>query len=275
MNRTRRTGCKTVGVGEYNRRFIVQFGEPRSHDADYAFVPIFVVNHNRLFASHNFATVFKNLACFLGDLLVEFFSVFVVLVDVFAFFNCVSHILGDKQVNSFATALHATRGIDARTDFENHIANGDFFVRKPADANDAAQTNVWVRIDSLKTKICHHTVFAHNWHYVGSNAHCHQVEKAFEVVKVCDSVADGEGMHKFVANATARKILERIGIAFELRVENGNSVGQHIVGHMVVADDEVDAFFLGILNLFDCLDSAIEHNNQLHSDFGSVVDTFH
>ena len=43
----------------------------------------------------------------------------------------------------------------------------------------------------------------------------------------------------------------------------------------MVADDEVDAFFLGILNLFDCLDSAIEHNNQLHADFGSVVDTFH
>ena len=44
---------------------------------------------------------------------------------------------------------------------------------------------------------------------------------------------------------------------------------------MVVANDEIDAFLLGILDFVDCLDTTIEHNYQLHAYFFGVIDTLY
>ena len=68
-------------------------------------------------------------------------------------------------------------------------------------------------------------------------------------------------------------MLERIAIVCALRVEDGNSRRHHIVGHMMVADDEVDTLFFGIRNLVDSFDAAVEDYNKLYTLLFGIVDT--
>lgn len=49
----------------------------------------------------------------------------------------------------------------------------------------------------------------------------------------------------------------RIGVVEPLGIENGYGGWQYGVGHMVVADDKVDAFLLGIRYFFYRLDAAV------------------
>ena len=68
-------------------------------------------------------------------------------------------------------------------------------------------------------------------------------------------------------------MFERIAIVCALRVEDGNSRRHHIVGHMMVADDEVDTLFLGISYFVDSFDAAVEDYNKLHTLLFGIVDT--
>ena len=43
---------------------------------------------------------------------------------------------------------------------------------------------------------------------------------------------------------------------------------------MMVADNKVNAYAFGVSNLVDCLDTAIENDNQFHTCFQSVVYSF-
>ena len=56
-------------------------------------------------------------------------------------------------------------------------------------------------------------------------------------------------------------MLEGITVVLTFRIENSYSVGHHLIGHMMVADDEVDTQTLCIGNLLDRLNTAIENNN--------------
>ena len=57
-------------------------------------------------------------------------------------------------------------------------------------------------------------------------------------------------------------MLKRIGGVFTLRIQDGHGRRQYLVGHMMIADDEVYAEFLGICYLFYGLDATVEHYNQ-------------
>ena len=59
-----------------------------------------------------------------------------------------------------------------------------------------------------------------------------------------------------------------------LGIEHSNRIGQHIIRHVMVADDEVYPFLLGILNLLDGLDAAIQRDNQCHTMGSRIVDAF-
>ena len=144
-------------------------------------MPIFVVDNNRFFARNYFVTLLKQCTGFFGNLFVEFLAVAIILVDVFAFFVGIVDILCHQKVYCLASALHTSRCIDAWTNLENHIADGDFLIREPANANYASQSYVRVAVKTLQSKICHHAIFAHNRHNIGGNAHSHEVEKALEI----------------------------------------------------------------------------------------------
>ena len=62
-----------------------------------------------------------------------------------------------------------------------------------------------------------------------------------------------------------------IVVVAPLRVENGHGGRQFFVRHVVVANDEIDAQFFGVGNLFNCLDAAVEHDDEAHATFGRKI----
>ncbi len=60
--------------------------------------------------------------------LVKFLAILIILVDVLSLLIGLGEVTRHKQFHGLATALHATRCIDARTNLEDYIADGDFTV---------------------------------------------------------------------------------------------------------------------------------------------------
>ena len=87
-----------------------------------------------------------------------------------------------------------------------------------------------------------YAVLSHNRYDVRSDADCYQVQQRNQMMKF-DAVADSECLHEFKTYSAARKMFVRIGVVFALGVQYSYGRGQHFIGYVVVADDEVDAFF--------------------------------
>ena len=66
-------------------------------------------------------------------------------------------------------------------------------------------------------------------------------------------------------------MLEGVSRVLTLRIQNGHSIGQFIVGHVMVTDDEINAQRLRIGDFIDCLNAAIQHNNEFDTLFGCIV----
>ena len=79
-------------------------------------------------------------------------------------------------------------------------------------------------------------------------------------------------MHQFIAHAATREVATRVGRTLQLRIQNSHCRRQGIVGHMVVADNEVDTAALGILYLVDGFDATVEDDYQLHPIVGGIID---
>lgn len=88
------------------------------------------------------------------------------------------------------------------------------------------------------------------------------------------AIAGSKGLHEFEAHATPRKVCVGIVVVGALGVEYGHRARQLGVGHMVVANDKVDAQALGISYLVNSLDATVEHHNQPHPRLGGKVDAF-
>ncbi len=81
-------------------------------------------------------------------------------------------------------------------------------------------------------------------------------------------------LHELEAHTAARQVVERIGAVFALGIEHSHGRGQLHVGEMVVADDGVDAQFLGVFDFLHGLDAAVERNQQGAAMFLGRVDAF-
>ena len=67
-------------------------------------------------------------------------------------------------------------------------------------------------------------------------------------------------------------MLKRVGVSLQFRIKNSYSFGKAIIGHMMVADNKVNSFTLGVINLFYSLDAAVEYNNEGNTETRSEVD---
>ena len=81
-------------------------------------------------------------------------------------------------------------------------------------------------------------------------------------------------MHELESYAASAQVLEGIGGVRSFGIQYGYGTRQHIVWHVVVADDEVYAQRLSIGNLVDSLDAAVEHDNQFHTFLCRIVESF-
>ena len=238
-HRTRRPCGHAFGTCQHHRRTIVLFGQARSHDADNALVPVLAVNHDAS-AFIKSGQILYAVNSLFGHLLVEVLSRLIVKVDASCLFECHRKILFHQQVHSFLTVLHTSRRIDARSDFKDDVVHRQFAVRKSAHFDDSLQSDTRIRVQAAQSVVSQDAVFAHNRHNVRSNAHGTEVEQRSQFVKL-NAIALRKSLHKLKSDATARKVGVRVMIVASFRVQNCHGAGQRFVGHMVVADDEVDA----------------------------------
>ena len=119
--------------------------------------------------------------------------------------------------------------------------------------------------------IGHDAVLVDHRHYVGGDADRHQIQQSLEL-RCRDPVADGEPLHELEAYAAARQVGTRIGGGFKLGVEDSHGIRQRIIGHVVVADDEVYAEAFGVGYLVDRLDAAVEDYDEFDAILRRDVD---
>ncbi len=169
LHRTARSGGQTVGMGEHYGRLVVELGETRCHDADDAFVPVFVVDDYRLFLRMAYVALFEYGVGFFGYLLVKLLAVLVVSVDLFGSCQGVGHVAAHEQVDGLFAALHTSRGVDARPDLEYYIADGNLLARESAGAYDGAQAHVGVGVEAFETIVGEYPVLTDHRHDVGGD----------------------------------------------------------------------------------------------------------
>ena len=237
-------------------------------------MPVLVVDDDRALAVDNSHIFLDKRVGFLGDLLVEFLAVAVVLVNVLSLFESLVKVAAYEQVHRLHAALHSAGGVDARTDLENHLADRDILVGELAEADDAPQPEIGIGVEAAQSVVCHNAVLPDDGDYVGGYRHCHQVQQRLKFVVVSQTVAQCKGLHEFEPYSAAAQIRARIGRAGHLRIQNRYSVRKCLVGNMMVAHDEVDTLLFSVVDFLYGLYAAVEHDNQFHIVLGRVVAAF-
>ena len=233
-------------------------------------MPLLVVDHNAatLFESLHGTDLFGGL---FGHFPIEIFAGFIVEIDVRRLFECRGVVGFDEELYGLFAVLHASGGVDAGADFENDVVHRQFPVGQTANFHDGLESDGGVGIESPQTVVGQDAVFAHDGHDVGGDGHDTKVEQLVETVEL-DAVVGGKGLHEFESHAATRQMRVGIVIVAALGVENGHGRRQHFVGHVVVADDEIDAALLGVGNFVDRFDAAVQDDDESHPGFGGIVD---
>ena len=115
-------------------------------------------------------------------------------------------------------------------------------------------------------------IFPHYGHDVGRNGHGTEIEQFVESVEL-NAIDRCKSLHKLESHTATREMRVGIAVVAAFGVENSHCRRQHFVGHVVVADDEINAEFFGISYFLIGLDAAVEHNDEAHSHFGRKLHT--
>ena len=55
-------------------------------------------------------------------------------------------------------------------------------------------------------------------------------------------------------------MLEGVGRVLTLWIEDSHSWRQYLIGHVMIADDEINVMLFGLSYFVDCLNAAVQHN---------------
>ena len=120
---------------------------------------------------------------FLNDLIglfrhlfINILSLLVILVDAVGFSQRLLKVTLHEQVYSFCAILHTSGGIDTRPNLETDIAHRNLTTCQTADLNNRLQTYRWTLVQLFQSMEGKDTVFSHDRHDIGSDAHRAQVE---------------------------------------------------------------------------------------------------
>ena len=114
--------------------------------------------------------------------------------------------------------------------------------------------------DAMKGK---YSVFADDGNQIGCNADRHKIEQRIELVGR-NAVVHCKSLHELEAYATTREMRTGLGGVGTLGIQYGYGTREFLIGHMMVADNEVDTQRLGIGNLLNGFYSAIENDDKLN-----------
>src|SRR3569833_94546 len=121
--------------------------------------------------------------------------------------------------------------------------------------------------------MCQYAVFTGYMHDITGDTDSHQVQVAFNFAEwyiIFLSI----GLYQFKADATAGKLLIWIFAMALFRVEDGNCSRQFVAGQVVVANNKIEAFGIGVSNFIDRLNTAIKCNDQREIIVRRIVNSF-
>ncbi len=205
LHRARRAGGHAVVEGQHHCGLVIEFCKARGHDAYDATMPVFVVDDDRFLVGAVLAAGLEYGVGLFGDTFVELLAVLIVAVDLLPFFVRFGGVAGHKQIHGLTSALHASGGVDAGADLEDHVGDGDLTPAQTADAYYRSESEVGIGVETAQAVIGHDTVFVDHRHDVGGNADSHQVEHPFEFGSG-DAVGNREGLHELVAHSASRQV---------------------------------------------------------------------
>ncbi len=107
-------------------------------------------------------------------------------------------------------------------------------------------------------------VFTLQGHQVGHGAHRHQVQPVFRV-NAFHRVFGQQGLGNLEGQAHAGQVFIRVFVAGLLGTHHRVSLGQVILGVVVVADDQVEAHLAGVLRLARGANAAIHADHHAHA----------
>ena len=215
-----------------------------------------------------------HLTRFLRHALVQFLALLIILVDGLRHLQCLVIITFHQQIHRFLAVLDTSTRIDARTNLENDVTHRQVLTRQSTHLQHRLHTHAGIVVQLLQSVISQDAILAHDGHDVTRNADGTEVEQRNQPTER-NAVADSKSLHELEAHAATRQIKIRICIVHPLGIQYGHSRRQHLVGHMMVTNDEVDALILSILNLINCLDATIQHNHQFHTLACRIIHSLH
>ena len=301
-----------AAAGEDDGGLVVGLDDTAGHDAHDAAMPVLVEEHQRLATLVEGVVVDAALGLF-GGRGVEFFALHVVAVDIFCQTACDVGVVGKHEAHGVEGRADAAGGIDAGTDEEHQVGDGELFLEiaclgllglvgllatiglatvDVAIFEDGFDAGAGLGVEDAEAEEGQHAVLAHDGHDVGGDADGYQVEVLQELelqlflplltvlVELLGEVAEAHahallevGLDNLEADAAAREFLVGIGAVDLLGVEDGYGFWHLVAGQVVVADDEVDAELLGIVDHLHGLDATVEGDDQLDIRLAGVVDT--
>ena len=95
-----------------------------------------------------------------GDLAVDALALVVVLVDFVADLAGVFVIAADEQVDGGPSGLHTAGGVDARSDLEDDLVDGDHVLVEPRELDYGLETLAGVGVEPLEAVVCKYAVLS-------------------------------------------------------------------------------------------------------------------
>ena len=89
-----------------------------------------------------------------------------------------------------------------------------------------------------------------------------------------DAVVLGKGLHKLESYSATRQVFVWIRRIRTFGIQNGGSRWKYLIGYMMVADNEIDAFFFGVTDFFYRFNTTVQYDDQFYSGGVSVVYSF-
>ena len=266
---------------------VVGLGQTGGHDADDALAPMGLEYHGgRCLAQLLVRGDFRQRL--VGGLMVERLAFGIEGIDFFADFIGLRRVFAQQQFDGFLTVGDAAGGIDTRADKEDEVAVGQFFVE--IEARTALRHHVRVFeqcfnarrrfcIDLLEAVVGKDAVLARNGYDVGGDADGHEVEQRIDAfghnglpfVRVGKLFLHA-GLDELETHTATRQFGVGVTAVDAFGVEHRVGFRQGFAGAVVIAYDDVDAFFFGITHFFMVLDAAVQHDEQFGTALVYVVD---